>query len=160
MGEQQRVGKFGETRGDPVQVDVVVAGDIVLARQRGRDLALELGFSGSEVTLIAAAVSEIARNMVEHAAGGVMSFERTTRGRRRGIQIVARDQGPGIPNVAQAMQYGFSSGDGCGLGLPAARWLMDEFLIASKVGAGTTVTMKKWLTATAPAEAAAPLPAA
>ncbi len=121
--------------------------DIVTARQRGRTLALELGFNGADVTLIAAAISEVARNIVDHAEKGeiVMApVQSTANGGRRGIQIVARDEGPGIRNVAQAMEYGYSTRKGLGVGLPGAKWLMDEFDIASEIGRGTTITMKKW----------------
>ena len=119
--------------------------DIVTARQRGRALALELGFNGADVTLIAAAISEVARNIVDHAKQGeiVMSSVQSSGG-KRGIQIIARDEGPGIRDVAQAMQYGYSTRKGLGVGLPGAKWLMDEFDISSEVGRGTTITMKKW----------------
>jgi len=119
--------------------------DIVAARQQGRQLALKLGFQGGDVTLIAAAISEMARNIVDHAKEGEMTFERIQNGTKNGIQIIARDDGPGIPDVNQAMQYGYSTRRGLGVGLPGAKWLMDEFDIVSKVGKGTTVTMKKWL---------------
>jgi len=119
--------------------------DIVAARQQGRQLALKLGFQGGDVTLIAAAISEMARNIVDHAKKGEMTFERIQNGTKSGIQIIARDDGPGIPDVNQAMQYGYSTRRGLGVGLPGAKWLMDEFDIVSKVGKGTTVTMKKWL---------------
>lgn len=120
--------------------------DIVTARQRGRALALELGFNGADVTLIAAAISEVARNIVDHAKCGeiAMASIELPAGNRRGIQIIARDQGPGIRDVAQAMQYGYSTRKGLGVGLPGAKWLMDEFDIASQLGRGTTITMRKW----------------
>jgi serine/threonine-protein kinase RsbT len=123
------------------------ATDIVTARQRGRSLALELGFNGADVTLIAAAISEVARNIVDHAKKGeivMSSVNHSSNGGKKGIQIIARDEGPGIRDVAQAMQYGYSTRKGLGVGLPGAKWLMDEFDIASEVGRGTTITMKKW----------------
>ena len=128
------------------QTSINSATDIVTARQRGRALALELGFNGADVTLIAAAISEVARNIVDHAKKGeiVMSSVASPSGGKRGIQIIARDEGPGIRDVAQAMQYGYSTRKGLGVGLPGAKWLMDEFDIASEVGRGTTITMKKW----------------
>lgn len=129
------------------QTEINSATDIVTARQRGRALALELGFNGADVTLIAAAISEVARNIVDHAKKGeiVMScVNSSVAGGKRGIQIIARDQGPGIRDVTQAMQYGYSTRKGLGVGLPGAKWLMDEFDIASEVGRGTTITMKKW----------------
>src|ERR1043165_6579165 len=129
-----------------LQTEIHSAVDIVTARQRGRTLALELGFNGADVTLIAAAISEVARNIVDHAKTGeiVMStVQNTSNGGKTGIQIIARDEGPGIRDVAQAMQYGYSTRKGLGVGLPGAKWLMDEFDIASQIGRGTTITMKK-----------------
>jgi serine/threonine-protein kinase RsbT len=128
------------------QTEIRSATDIVTARQRGRQLALDLGFNGADVTLIAAAISEVARNIVDHAKHGeiVMCGLNGTHGGRTGIQIIARDEGPGIRDVAQAMQYGYSTRKGLGVGLPGAKWLMDEFDIASEIGRGTTITMKKW----------------
>src|SRR5258705_117162 len=129
------------------QTDIHSAVDIVTARQRGRALALELGFNGADVAWIDAAISEVARNIVDHAKKGeilMCSINTAANGGKKGIQIVARDEGPGIRDVAQAMQYGYSTRKGLGVGLPGAKWLMDEFDIASEVGRGTTITMKKW----------------
>ena len=129
------------------QTEITSSADIVTARQLGRALALELGFNGADVTLIAAAISEVARNIVDHAKRGeivMTGVNSSVNGGRKGIQIIARDQGPGIRDVAQAMQYGYSTRKGLGVGLPGAKWLMDEFDIASEIGRGTTVTMKKW----------------
>ncbi|HKQ38173.1 MAG TPA: anti-sigma regulatory factor [Verrucomicrobiae bacterium] len=117
--------------------------DIVQARQLARELATEMGFSGSDVTRIASAISEIARNILDYAREGEIAFQSLPQG--RGLQITARDHGPGIPDVSLAMQYGYSSGNGLGVGLPGARWLMDEFNIQSAPGKGTVVTMTKWL---------------
>jgi len=119
--------------------------DVVAARQKGRELAMQIGFAGSEVTLIASAISEIARNIVDYAEEGEMTFQRIERGGKQGILIVGQDQGPGIPNVAEALQYGCATRRGIGVGLPGAKWLMDEFEIVSKPGKGTKVTMRKWL---------------
>lgn len=113
------------------------------ARQLARELATEMGFSGSDVTRIASAISEIARNILDYAREGEIAFQSLPQG--RGLQITARDHGPGIPDVSLAMQYGYSSGNGLGVGLPGARWLMDEFNIQSAPGKGTVVTMTKWL---------------
>jgi serine/threonine-protein kinase RsbT len=129
------------------QTEIRSAVDIVTARQRGRALALELGFNGADVTLIAAAISEVARNIVDHAKAGeivMCGVNSPQNGGRTGIQIVARDQGPGIRDLTQAMQYGYSTRKGLGVGLPGAKWLMDEFDIASEIGRGTTITMRKW----------------
>ncbi|MBI4661741.1 MAG: anti-sigma regulatory factor [Verrucomicrobia bacterium] len=131
--------------GNEIRVEVKSTIDIVTARQRGRELAMKLGFAGADVTLIAAAISEVARNIIDHAQNGEILLDSFQQGGSRGIQVVARDEGPGIPDVAQAMQYGYSTRRGLGVGLPGAKWLMDEFDIVSKVGKGTTVTMKKWV---------------
>ena len=127
------------------RVLITSALDIVTARQQGRSLAMELGFEGAEVTLVAAAISEVARNIVEYAKSGEILFQPVKNGTKQGLCVVARDQGPGIADVAQAMQYGYSTRRGLGVGLPGAKLLMDEFDIVSKLGAGTTITMKKWL---------------
>ncbi len=120
--------------------------DIIAARQTGRSLATEAGFSDTDLTLIATAISEIARNMIEHAQGGEIEFQVIHQDGRAAIVVTARDRGPGIADVERAMTDGFSTGSGLGLGLPGARRLMDEFAIESAVGAGTTVVMKKWVT--------------
>ena len=127
------------------RVPIGSALDIVTARQMGRSMAKELGFDGAEVTLIAAAISEVSRNIVEYAKGGEIILEVMNSGPKRGLSVVAQDRGPGIPDVAKAMQYGYSTRRGLGVGLPGAKLLMDDFDIASKVGVGTTITMKKWL---------------
>jgi serine/threonine-protein kinase RsbT len=127
------------------RVEVRSTIDIVTARQQGRELALGLGFSGAEVTLVAAAISEIARNILDHAKRGEVLFSQVQHGNHRGLQVIAQDQGPGIPDIGVAMQYGYSTRRGLGVGLPGAKWLMDDFEITSKVGEGTKVTMRKWL---------------
>ena len=127
------------------RVPINSATDIVTARQKGRALATGLGFSGADLTLIATAISEVARNIVDHAKQGEIILCEAHQGNRHGISITAKDEGPGIKDVFQAMQYGYSTRNGLGVGLPGAKWLMDEFCIYSKVGKGTTVTMKKWL---------------
>ena len=119
--------------------------DVVAARQAARELAMQIGFTGSEVTVVAAAISEIARNIVDYAGQGEMTLQRADNNGRQGMMIVAEDQGPGIPNVAEAMRYGCATRRGNGVGLPGAKWLMDEFEIISKPGKGTKVTMRKWL---------------
>lgn len=119
--------------------------DIVTARLEGRQLAAEAGFNGSDLTVIATAISEVARNIVEYARKGEIILSIVHEGNRRGLRVIADDDGPGIPNVEQAMQDGFSTGRGLGLGLPGTRRLMDEFVIKSRVGEGTTVTATKWI---------------
>jgi serine/threonine-protein kinase RsbT len=129
---------------DAAHVIIQRDGDIVEARQKGRELAQTIGFSGSDLTLIATAISEIARNIVLYADRGEISLGIAENGSRRGIVVVARDQGPGIADIERAMRDGYSTGKSLGLGLPGARRLMDEFEITSIVGQGTTVTMRKW----------------
>ncbi len=118
--------------------------DILSARKAARAAAVRLGFASTDLALIATAISEIARNILDYATRGVMIIETSEELGRRGIVVTARDEGPGIPDVERAMQDGYSTGQGLGLGLPGARRLMDEFAIDSKVGHGTTIVMKKW----------------
>jgi serine/threonine-protein kinase RsbT len=119
--------------------------DIVAARQQGRELSERAGFTGRDLVLIATAISEVARNILSYAWRGEMMLTAVTDGRRRGITVVAWDQGPGIVDIEQAMRDGFSTGKSLGLGLPGARRLMDDFEIVSSPGEGTTVTMSKWV---------------
>jgi RNA polymerase sigma factor (sigma-70 family) len=133
----------GQPRDDEVRVPIRADADIVAARQAARELASRVGFSPTELTLIATAVSEIARNIVRFAAPGEIVVEMLDEP-RPGVQVVARDTGPGIPDVAQALEDGYSTYEGLGLGLPGARRLMDEFEIVSETARGTTVTMRKW----------------
>jgi len=119
--------------------------DILKARQQGRTLAREIGFSGSNLTIIATAISELARNILLYAKAGELALGPIEANGHRGIAIVARDRGPGIPDIARAMQVGFSTSGSLGLGLPGAQRLMDEFEVVSEVGRGTTITAKKWL---------------
>ncbi|HEY5946380.1 MAG TPA: anti-sigma regulatory factor [Kofleriaceae bacterium] len=118
--------------------------DIVLARQAGRQLAAQLGFTSTDQTLIATAISEVARNIVVYANHGEIVLSRADDGARVGIQVQAIDSGPGIDNKDLAMRDGYSTKNSLGLGLPGARRLMDDFALDSEVGRGTTVTMKKW----------------
>ena len=121
--------------------------DIVTARQQGRAAALQAGFSLSEATLIATAISELARNIVSYANRGTVVLK-PVHGANGvgGLTIIASDSGPGIRDLTQALRDGYSSSGGLGLGLPGVRRLMDEFEIVSKPGSGTTVTVTKWLT--------------
>jgi serine/threonine-protein kinase RsbT len=118
--------------------------DIVTARQLGRELAAKAGFTGSDLTLIATAISEVARNIISYAQNGEILLHLADKDGRRGLQVVAQDQGPGIADIEQAMQDGYSTGKSLGLGLPGARRLMDEFEIQSEIGQGTTIIMRKW----------------
>jgi serine/threonine-protein kinase RsbT len=119
--------------------------DIVIARQRGRELAAARGFSSTEQTLIALAISEVARNIVVYAMDGEIILSEFDHDGHRGIMIVARDSGPGIANIELAMRDGYSTSKSLGVGLPGTKRIMDEFEIDSAPGRGTIVTMKKWL---------------
>ena len=120
--------------------------DVVTARQQGRAVALQTGFSMSEATLIATAISELARNIVSYANQGSVTLKPVHGSNgASGLTIVASDSGPGIADVNLALRDGYSSSGGLGLGLPGVRRLMDEFDIASGAGSGTTVTITKWL---------------
>ena len=118
--------------------------DIVVARQRGRSLALELGFSPGDATLIATAISELARNIVSYAQTGAISLQGIQTTYRQGILVIASDNGPGITDIRQAMRDGFSTSGSLGLGLPGVKRIMDEFEIQSRSGGGTKVVVKKW----------------
>jgi len=125
-------------------VPVASDDDLVVARREGRILAEQLGFSTSEATLVATAISELARNIVSYAHRGEIQVSLVHNGNKRGINIVARDEGPGILDVNLAMREGYSTSGGFGIGLPGVRRIMDEFDIASDVGRGTTITITKW----------------
>ena len=127
-----------------LRVPISTDSDIVLARQEGRRLASKLEFSPSDLTVIAAAISEVARNILEYARIGDVQITLSEKNGRRGLVVVARDSGPGIRDIGMAMQDGYSTSGSLGLGLPGARRLMDEFEVRSEVGKGTTVTMRKW----------------
>lgn len=118
--------------------------DIVVARQKGRAMANELGFSPGDATLIATAISELARNIVSYARKGKITLKMVNGLNRQGIAVTASDEGPGIPDIRQALRDGFSTSGSLGLGLPGVRRLMDEFEIDSRPGQGTTVAVKKW----------------
>jgi len=126
-------------------VPIVHESDIVVARQKGRELAAAMGFSSTDQTLLATAISEVARNIISHAGRGEVALSEMEEGGRRGILVVARDQGPGIADPELAMRDGYSTGNSLGVGLPGARRLVDDFDLSSAVGVGTTVTLKKWL---------------
>jgi serine/threonine-protein kinase RsbT len=127
-----------------VRINIMSDDDIVIARQEGRRLSAGLGFTSTDLTLIATAISEVARNIRIYAGEGQVRLRIVRQGSRDGIVVVADDNGPGIADIELAMQDGYSSGGGSGLGLPGARRLMDEFDVRSKKGHGVTVTMKKW----------------
>jgi len=119
--------------------------DVVVVRQRVRELAIMLGFRLVDQTKLVTAASELARNTLQHGRGGKVEITTLQDGSKKGLRLVFEDQGPGIPDIARAMEYGYSTGRGMGVGLPGAKWLMDEFNIESKTGAGTIITMNKWV---------------
>ena len=120
--------------------------DVVTARQRARSLAIELDMPSTDQTLLATAISEIARNITTYAVRGEVLIDvvRDARDGRRGVRVVARDEGPGIEDLERALTDGYTTGGGLGLGLPGARRLVDEFDIQTAPGEGTTVTLIKW----------------
>lgn len=129
---------------DETSVPIDSDQDIVAARQKGRALAQKIGFSNSSLTLIATAISELARNILLYAKRGELSLGIVENNGFQGITVVARDKGPGIPDVERAMEIGYSTSGSLGLGLPGVKRLMDEFEIVSTAGGGTTVMAKKW----------------
>ena len=129
---------------DEVRVSIDRDVDIVSARQKGRELASQCGFPSTDLAVVATAISELARNIVRYAARGEVILRLIDDNGRRGVEVVAADDGPGIPDVALAMQDGYSTSGSLGLGLPGTRRLMDEFEIKSDFGKGTTVTVRKW----------------
>jgi serine/threonine-protein kinase RsbT len=126
------------------ELPIHTEGDIVAARRAVREVAIQLGFGITDVTRIVTAASELARNVFKYAGEGVMRWRPLEASGRLGIELEFIDKGPGIENIARAMEEGYSTGGGLGMGLPSARRLMDELDIVSTVGQGTTVTLKKW----------------
>ena len=135
----------GESAQRELRVRITSDADILSARGQARARVLELGFPTTEMVRIVTAVSELARNMLLYAGRGELSLSTISSNGRIGILIVARDEGPGIPDVEKALLDGFSTSGGLGLGLPGTRRLMDEFTIQSEPNKGTVVTVKKWL---------------
>jgi serine/threonine-protein kinase RsbT len=127
-----------------VRIHIASEADIVTARQLGRKLAADGGFSSTDQTLIATAISELARNIVEYARHGEITLSALERQGHRGVKVIARDEGPGIADIRLAMQDGYSTGNSLGMGLPGVRRLMDDFDLVSTPGKGTTVTLHKW----------------
>lgn len=130
---------------DESRIAIESDADVVTARQRARELAADLELSSTDQTLLATAISEVARNITTYATRGEVRL-RIIRdnGGRQGVEVVAQDDGPGIDDLGRAMQDGYTTGGGLGLGLPGARRLVDEFDVQSAVGQGTTVTLVKW----------------
>ncbi len=126
-------------------VDISDSDDIVTARQAGHELARRLGFSLTDVTMIATAISEIARNITSYAGRGEIRIGVQFRDGRQALVVHAEDDGPGIADVERAMEDGYSTGRGLGLGLPGARRLMDRLQVESSPGKGTVIEMWKWV---------------
>jgi serine/threonine-protein kinase RsbT len=129
---------------DELRVAIGSDEDLVPARAQARALAERLGFSRTDATLIATAISEIARNIVVHVGQGEIELRPVEEESRSGLVVIAHDDGPGIRNVEAALRDGYAGRGGLGLGLPGARRLMDDFDVVSQPGRGTTVTMTKW----------------
>ena len=129
---------------DEVRIPIQSDADLVTARAEGRALAQRLGFPRPDPTLIATAISEVARNIVVHAGRGEIVLRAVEEAKQCGLVVIARDEGPGIRDVDAAIGADYSGRGGLGLGLPGARRLMDEFELTSDPD-GTTVTMKKWM---------------
>lgn len=125
-------------------VPIANSSDVVVVRQRVRAWATELKFSLVDQTKIVTAASELGRNTLEHGGGGSLELALVANGIRRGIRLCFSDQGPGIPDIAQALKDGFTTGGGMGLGLGGSKRLMNEFEIETKPGGGTLVTAIRW----------------
>ena len=125
-------------------VSVRVAAEVVSVRHRVRAYAVECGFSLVEQTKIVTAASELARNMIDYGGGGAVLIEALEDASRKGLRLTFEDQGPGIPDITQALRDGFTTGSGMGLGLGGAKRLSNEFHIDSVVGQGTRVTIARW----------------
>lgn len=118
--------------------------DIVTARSVAREIAKNHGFGAVDQARIATAVGELARNIFLYAKTGQVTVRGLEQAGKNGVEIVCEDRGPGIPDIELAMQDGYSTSGGMGMGIPGARRLMSEFTIKSQVGQGTTVTCRKW----------------
>ena len=129
---------------DEIRVAILTDADVVTARQQARTMGASLGFSSTDLTLLATAISEVARNITTYAGTGVVTLRTVREREREGIEVVASDEGPGIENVELAMQDGYTTGHGLGLGLPGTRRLVDDFELDTTPGAGTRIRLVKW----------------
>ena len=127
-----------------VRVPVASSSDVVVARDRARGLSARAGLSGTDSALVATAVSELARNIVAYAGRGEMVLRLIEDEAEQGVEVIAVDAGPGIVDLELALQNGYSTSGGLGLGLPGVRRLMDHFHIVSEPRKGTSVTIRKW----------------
>lgn len=127
------------------EVNIAQESDILTVRKTLREVASRLGFGNTDVTRIITSASELARNVFTYAGKGTMTWRKVERDNKVGIEFSFEDKGPGIAEIEQAMQEGYSSKGGLGLGLPGSKRLMDEMEVRSEEGQGTTVTVRKWL---------------
>jgi serine/threonine-protein kinase RsbT len=146
LSEGLDTAEVSPTASSSIRVRIAISNDadVLVAGEHGRRLASRLDFSSTDITVIATAIIEVARNVLTYGQRGDLMLHLIQRRGRLGLAIVARDKGPGIPNVREALQDGFSVSGGRGLGLASARRLMDEFKVRSEPGRGTTITMRKW----------------
>lgn len=126
------------------EVEIATSEDVVRVRQRVREAAVSIGFSIVEQTKVVTAASELARNTHDYGGGGRFRLEVLKNGSRNGLRLVFEDEGPGIPDIDRALQDGFTTGNGLGLGLGGARRLLSEFEIESRPGEGTRITAIRW----------------
>ncbi len=129
---------------DDIRVAIRTDADVVTARQEARTMGASLGFTSTDLTLLATAISEVARNITTYAGEGEVALRVLSEAGRDGIEVVASDSGPGIADVELAMQDGYTTGNGLGLGLPGTRRLVDDFDLQTQPGVGTTIRLVKW----------------
>jgi len=129
---------------DEVRVPIRSDADVVTARSEARSMGGGLGLSGTDLTLLATAISEVARNVTTYAGEGEVRLRVVADGARRGVEVVCADSGPGIADVELAMQDGYTTGNGLGLGLPGTRRLVDDFDLRTAPGEGTVIRLVKW----------------
>lgn len=128
----------------PEIMSIQSSGDVVLVRQAVRRVAVTIGLGLVDQTKIVTAASELARNTLDYGGGGTVTLETLQQGHRRGLRLTFEDQGPGIPDIDLALQDGFTTGKGLGMGLSGAKRLANEFKLESVVGEGTRVTIVRW----------------
>jgi serine/threonine-protein kinase RsbT len=129
-----------------VSFQIQTMSDVAESRRRGMQMALDMGFPRADATKVAAVISELTRNILLYAAVGTVTIvTRQEGGTIASIKVIAEDEGPGIPNIEQAMVDGFTTSGGLGLGLSGSKRLMDSFIIESETGNGTIITAEKWL---------------
>jgi serine/threonine-protein kinase RsbT len=130
--------------GKPETVPIQSSSDVVLARQKVRQWAIEMKFTLVDQTKLVTAASELARNALEHGKGGHMVIEKVANSVKDGLKLVFEDKGPGIPDIETALRDGFTSGGGMGLGLGGSKRLVNDFHIESEPGKGTRITVVRW----------------